>query len=116
MCGKGCPHRLLAGEAGYDGPVLAELGGGQFVFGGARLQLLELQLELVEQLATAFGRLPEALAFQFGDDQLQMRDHGLGTRGAGFRLLAGRALGEQCGFERVDRVGENVAWDRHGGD
>jgi hypothetical protein len=58
--GKGRPHRLLAGEAGYDGPVLAGLGGGQFVFGGARLQLLELQLELVEQLATAFGGLPEA--------------------------------------------------------
>jgi hypothetical protein len=48
------------------------------------LELLELQLELVEQLATALCGLPKALASQFGDDQLQMRVHRLGTRGAGF--------------------------------
>jgi hypothetical protein len=88
--GKGAPHRLFAGEAGYDGPILTGLGlGGEFVFGRARLQLFELQLELVEQLAAALGRWPEALAPQLGDDQLQMRDHGLGAGGAGFRLLAG---------------------------
>jgi hypothetical protein len=110
---KGCPHRLLAGEAGHDGRMLTGPGlSGEFVFGGIRLQLLELQLELIEELA-ALGRWPEALALQFGDDQLQMRDHGLGAGGAGFRRLAGRALGDQRRFERVDRVGENVGCDRH---
>ena len=90
MRGKGRPDWLFAGEAAHDGSILTGPGrGGEFVFGGARLQLFEAQLELVEQLAAALGRWPEALARQFGDDQLQMRDHGLGTRGAGFRLLAG---------------------------
>jgi len=42
-----------------------------------------------------------------------MRDHRLGTRGAGFGLLAGRALGDQCGLKRVDRIGDNVGCDRH---
>jgi len=75
VLGKGCPHRLLAGEAGYDGPILTRPGlSGEFVFGGTRLQLLELQLELIEELAAALGRWPEALALQFGDEQLQMRD------------------------------------------
>jgi hypothetical protein len=64
----------------------------------------------------ALGRWPKALALQFGDDQLQMPDHRLGARGTGFRLLAGRALGDQCRLERVDRVGENVGSDRHGRD
>ena len=114
VLGKRCPHRLLAGEAAHDGVVLARLGGGgECVFGRACLQLLELQLELIEQLAAALGRWPEALASQFGDDQLQMRDHGLGTRGAGFGLLAGRALGDQRRFECVDPVGENVGCNRH---
>ena len=111
---KGRPHRLSAGEAGHDGPVLT--GGGEFVFGRARLELLELQLELVEQLAAALGRWPETLAPQLGDDQLQMGDHGLGAGGAGFRLLAGRAFRDQCRLERVDCVGDNVGWDRHGHD
>ena len=114
VLGKRCPHRLLAGEAAHDGVVLARLGGGgERVFGRACLQLLELQLELIEQLAAALGRWPEALASQFGDDQLQMRDHGLGTRGAGFGLLAGRALGDQRHLECVDPVGENVGCNRH---
>jgi hypothetical protein len=93
MFGKGRPHPLLAGEAGHDGAVLAGLGSDEFVFCGTRFELLELQLALVEQLAAAFGGLPEMLALQFGDHQLQMRDHGLGPRGTGFRRLAGRALG-----------------------
>ena len=114
MLGKGRPHRLLAGEAGYDGPILTGLGlGGEFVFGRARLQLFELQLELVEQLAAALGRWPEALALQFGDDQLQMRDHGFGAGSAGFRLPAGRALGDQRRFKGVDPFGENVGCNRH---
>jgi len=107
-------HWLFAGEARHDRPILA--GGGEFVFAGARLQLLELQLELVEQLGAAFGRWPEALAPQFGDDQFEMRHHGLGPSGPGLGLVAGLALGDQCRFKRLDPVGENVGCDRHGGD
>src|SRR5271167_480390 len=70
VLGKGCPHRLLAGEAGHHGRILTGPGlSGEFVFGGTRLQLLELQFELIEELA-ALGRWPETLALQFGDDQL----------------------------------------------
>ena len=105
-------HRLFAGEARHDRAILA--GGGEFVFTGARL--LELELELMEELGAALGRWPEALAPQFGDDQFEMRHHGLGPSGPGLGLLAGLALGGQCCFERVDPVGENVGCDRHGRD
>jgi hypothetical protein len=104
-------HRLFAGEARHDRPVLA--GGGEFVFAGARLQLLELQLELIEELGAALGRWPEALAPQFGDDQFEMCHHGLGPSGPGVSLLVGLALGNQCRLERLDPVGENVGCDRH---
>jgi hypothetical protein len=104
-------HRLFAGEARHDRPILA--GGGDFVFAGARLQLLELQLELVEELGAALGRRPEALAPQFGDDQFEMGHHGLGPSGPGLGLPAGLALGNQCRLERLDPVGENVGCDRH---
>src|SRR5215469_3207501 len=48
-------HRLFAGEAWHDRAILA--GGGEFVFTGARL--LELELELMEELGAALGRWPE---------------------------------------------------------
>jgi hypothetical protein len=62
------------------------------------------------------GRRPKALAPQFGDDQLEMRDHSLGASGASLGLLAGLALGDQRRCERLDPVGENVGCDRHGRD
>jgi hypothetical protein len=37
---------------------------GNLVLGGAGFQLLELQFQLVEQLAAALGRLPKPLALQ----------------------------------------------------
>src|SRR6516162_9376090 len=68
--------------------------------------------------AGCVGRLAYQLAARprVFDDQLQMGDHGLGAGGAGFRLLAGRAFRDQCRLERVDCVGDNVGWDRHGHD
>jgi hypothetical protein len=44
--------------------------GGGLVLGRARLQLLELQFQLVEQPAAALGGLPVLLALQLGDQQL----------------------------------------------
>ena len=43
---------------------------GGLVLGGARFQLLELQLHLVEQLAAALGGCAVQLALQLGDQQL----------------------------------------------
>ena len=58
---------------GDDGPL-----------GRVGFQFLELQFQLVEQLAAALGGLAILVAPQLGDDQLQVRDHGRGARGAGF--------------------------------
>src|SRR6516165_5981742 len=48
---------------------------------GARagFQLLELQFQLVEQLAAALGRLAKLLALHFGNQQLEIGDHRLGA-------------------------------------
>ena len=43
------------------------------------LEFLELQLQLVKQLAAAFGGGAEAVVPHLGDQQLQMRDHRLGA-------------------------------------
>ncbi|QKE92869.1 hypothetical protein HN018_22805 (plasmid) [Lichenicola cladoniae] len=47
--------------------------------GSIRLQLLELQLQLVEQPATALRRWAEPVALQLCDQQLEVRDHRLRT-------------------------------------
>ena len=80
MCREGCAHRPPTGErlnrsvALGDDRALARLG----------FQFLELQFELVQQLAAALGGLAILVAPQLGDDQLQVRDHSGGARGAGF--------------------------------
>jgi len=102
-------HRLPTGEADHRCGVGRD--DGCLVLGGTRLQLLELQLHLIEQVLPAFRRLPKPVALHLGDQELQMRHHGLGAGSAGFSLLAGRALGRECCPERVDLV-----WRRHGPD
>src|SRR4051794_13855799 len=89
-----CADRLPAGEAPHHRAAGRLRGGfgGDLVRRGARLELLELQLQLVEQLA-AFRGGTEALAPQLGDEQLQLRDHRLGARRASLRLPAFRPLG-----------------------
>ena len=47
-------------------------------------QFLELQFQLVEHLAAALGGLAILVAPQLGDDQLEVRDHRRGARGASF--------------------------------
>lgn len=69
-------ERLARGPLAREGGHALRLGcrhlGGDLVFAGARLQLLQLQLELIEQAAGALGMRPEQLALELGDLQLQM--------------------------------------------
>lgn len=56
-------HRFAAGARGYrSAPSRFR---GDFVLGRTRHRLLELQLQLAEQLAAAFGGLPVLLASSF---------------------------------------------------
>ena len=79
---------------------------GDRVFGGTGFQLLELQFQLVEQLAAALGRLPKPLALHLGDQQLEIGHHRLGTGRTGLCLLPCRALGSQCRLQRGNVVGQ----------
>jgi hypothetical protein len=91
--GNGARTWLLAGEAGHGGRILTRPGlSGELVFGSARLQFLKLQLELIEEPTAALGQLPEALALQLGDDQLQMRDHRLDVHDTMARNLRGECM------------------------
>jgi hypothetical protein len=81
-------NRLRAREGANNRLVRCRVGGGRFIFGRGGLEFLELHLQLIEQLAAAFGRGAKAVALHFGDQQIQMRDHRLGARGTGFRLAA----------------------------
>ena len=100
-----CPHRFLTGKATYCGGVRFGRPSGDLVFSGAGFQLLELQFQLIEQLAAALGRLPKPLALHLGDQQLQIGDHRFGTGRPSFRLLARHALGSQCRLQSGDIVG-----------
>jgi hypothetical protein len=80
--------------------------GGDRVFCGTGFQLLELQFQLIEQLAAALGRLPEPLALHLGDQQLEIGDHRFGTGGTSLRLLPRRALGSQCRLQHGNVIGQ----------
>ena len=90
------PHRPLAGEATHRSGLRFSRPGGDRVFCGTGFQILELQFQLVEQLAAALGRLPKPLALHLGDQQLEIGDHRLGAGRTSLRLLARRALVQQC--------------------
>ena len=64
-------HRLSAGERAHRRARGRCRGG--FVLGRVRRGFLELQFQLVEQLAAALGGMPVLLAPQLGDQQLQVR-------------------------------------------
>ena len=66
--GKGARTGLLAGERVHR--RAADRHGGDLVLGRAGRGFLELQLQLVEQLAAALGGVPVLLAPQLGDQQL----------------------------------------------
>ena len=88
MLGKGLARRPLAGEGGDARRLRRCRFGGKLVLAGARLQLLELQLELIEQAPAALGAGAVLHAPELGDLQLQMRDQRLG------RALPGLSLGK----------------------
>jgi hypothetical protein len=87
---QGRPHRPTAGKA-LDRRIGRSGLRHDRTPSRIRLQLLELQLQLVKHLATALGGLAVLIATELGDHQLQMRDHRRRARGAGFgrgQLLA----------------------------
>jgi hypothetical protein len=88
-------HRRAAGR---------RLPGGDLVLGRFCFQLLELQFQLIEQAPTALCRLPKALAFHLGNQQLEVRHHGLGGGGPGLGLLPRHTLGRQCGLQRGEII------------
>ena len=110
------PDRLLAGERVHR--RTADRHSGDLVLGRAGRGFLELQLQLVEQLAAALGGLPVLLAPQLGDLQLVVGDHRLGARGPCLGLLACLALGRQgrrqCGDLRGRVVGRRHEPDCRG--
>jgi hypothetical protein len=106
-----CPHRFLTGKATYCGGVRFGRPSGDLVFSGAGFQLLELQFQLIEQLAAALGRLPKPLALHFGNQQLEIGNHGLGAGRARLRLLPCGTLCQQGGLQRGNVVGQG--FERH---
>ena len=96
MRGQWSANRLRAREGANNRLVGCRVGG-NFIFGRGGLEFLELHLQLVEQLAAAFGRGAKAVTLHFGDQQLQVRDHRLRARGTGFRLAARLLLGGEGG-------------------
>jgi hypothetical protein len=99
MCWKGRAHRLFAGEGTHRRAV----GRRRFVFGCARRHFLELQFQLVEQLAAALRGLAVLLAPELGDQQLVVGDQRFGAGGASLGLLPCLAFGGQCRGQRLDR-------------
>jgi hypothetical protein len=92
---------------GHDRAGLCRLGlGGRLVLGSARLELGELQLELVDEPLAPLAGLAELLASRFGEQQLQPLDLERGGGDQGLGLKPGAALGHD---HRVRR-GE-VSWE-----
>ena len=118
MVGEGISFGALAGEARHirglgDGDFR-----GEFILGGARLKLLELQRQLIDQPLRSLRARPVDLTLELGDPQLLMGDQGqvFGGLGSRHRQLGGpsvtfgknlshpRALDRQRRFQRGDVV------------
>jgi hypothetical protein len=116
MSGQGCADRVTPGEAPDHTALGLGLGNRRLVFRRGRLELLELELQLVEELGPALGRWPEAVPLHLGNEELQVGDHGLGAGGPRRHLLASRTLGREGRLERVDVVGKGFGRGRHESD
>ena len=90
---------VWAAAAGVLTRCSLRLGG---VLAGSGGQLAELELELVGQLAATLGG---GVVLEFGDQQLEVRHHGLGARSARLGLAPRQLLGRERGAQRVDAVG-----------
>ncbi|KAF2174632.1 hypothetical protein K469DRAFT_686407 [Zopfia rhizophila CBS 207.26] len=97
-------------EAGaIAAPLLAGLvpGLGRVLAGG-RDQLVELEFQLVEQLAAALGGGAEPVMLELGDQQLEMRHHRLGARDTRLGLAARQLFGRKGGAQGGDIIGQGV--------
>ena len=93
MCRQRTPRRVKRRELRPIGCRSRQHG---LVLTRRSLKFLELQLELA-QLGTALGGGAEPVLPESGDQQLEVVDHRLGTRGPRLRLLAGCTLSHQGG-------------------
>jgi hypothetical protein len=103
-CGQRTPHRLATDERMDIRAARIGLRNGCGILGGLGFQFLELQLHLVDQLAAAFGGGTVLVVPEFGDHQLEMRHHRLGSRGSGLRFPACRLFSSKRCAQRVDAV------------
>jgi hypothetical protein len=106
-----------AADAVRPGRVSGRRGrsGGPVVLGGGGLGLLQLQLELVQQLAATLGRRAEPVVPHLGDHQLEVRNDGFGARRPLFGSTPCRLLGQQRRAEGYDVVGQRSRGGRHTG-
>jgi hypothetical protein len=103
VCRKRRPHRFLSGERVHR--RAADRRRRALVLGRARRRFLELQLQLVEQLAAALGGLPVLLAPQLGNLQLVIGHQRLSAGGARLGLLPRSPLGGKSRHQCRDRLG-----------
>ena len=86
------------------------------ILGGLNFQLLELKLHLVDQLAAAFGGGSVLVVPEFGDHQLEMCHHRLGTRGTSLRFATCHLFCGERGAQGVDIIRADVRCRRHSND
>ena len=106
-------HRPLAlvgrNRRGFGGSLF----GGEFVLGGCGFQFLQLQFQLIEKAGSALRARTEAVAFELGDDQLEMSDQRLivgelrlGDGQLGLDMSGMRPRRDQRHLQRVEIVGK----------
>ena len=109
MLGEGLTRRALARERSHGRGLGGRLLGGDLVLGCGRLQLFQLQLQLIEKARGALRALAEALALELLDLELQVRDQ----RPVGGQLGAG---GSRLGLRREQGCLQclDIVWERCG--
>ena len=74
--GEGVSFGTLAGESRHSRGLGDGDFRGQFIFGGARFQFLELERQLIDEPGRSLRARAVELTLQLGDPQLLMRDQG----------------------------------------
>jgi hypothetical protein len=125
VLGKGPPGRALAGEGGDRGGLGRSHLGGQLILRRRRLELFQLQLQLIEQTGGPLGPRTVPIPVKLLDLELEMDDQRLmirqlsprgGGLGAGDRELRldGVGLGSGENERRLERF-DIVRHGLHGG-